>query len=55
MQIRLKIEYAVDAEPGESKVEEDRALGAMRGMVETFASNLVDSAKAEGLTVSVER
>ena len=55
MKVNLNIEYEVAAEAGETQAEEDRVMESVKGMVEKFAANLVESAKAEGLTVNVAR
>jgi hypothetical protein len=55
MKVNLNIEYEVAAEAGETRAEEDRVMESVKGMIEKFAGNLVESAKAEGLTVNVKR
>jgi hypothetical protein len=53
MKVKLKIEYEVNAEEGETQAEEDRTMEFVGGAVNGFVEGLTAEAKAAGLDVKV--
>jgi hypothetical protein len=53
MNVKLKIEYEVNAEQGETQTEEDHAMEFVSGAVNGFVEGLAAEAKAAGLDVRV--
>ena len=55
MRVTLKIEYSADAEAGETADDENKALDAIGGAVESFVETIKRDCEAEGLRVSISR
>jgi hypothetical protein len=55
MELNLKIGYEVNAEPaeGETEVDEQRLMAAIREQVDPFVKGIVDAAAAQGLKVTM--